>query len=188
MYTMFDHFVTGLYKHPWLSRTIFVLFVERNLPCGPYVVEQVMENKYPRHYIITDAVRGVSGWWTDRHMKTEYVISGAEQLREGKLAFLQDMVCKNPWMDPRTRAAVTREKLLEQIPRFRLRDPTPGTSRSMPIMSGKIDENGRQVKGMKDDMAFSLFMTLYMVDKILKESIPGFDYSYIKQETSNKYY
>lgn len=140
-----------------------------------------MSEKYPRHFIVTDKVRNISGYWTDRKMKVEYVVSGSNQMREDKISFLTDMVCRNPWLDADTRADMMIQKVLEQIPRFRLKDPPIG-SNGLPKLSGKFDENGKEVKGAKDDMAFTMFMALYMLEGILKETIPGLDYNYIRQQ------
>lgn len=179
---MFFQFMIGLYNHRWLKKAIFVILVERNITAGPYVVEQVMSARFNRHYIITDRVRDISGWWTDRNTKLMYIISGAEQIREGKIFFLKDLVSMNPWITADNRAELMINKLLEQLPRFRLKEPGPGSARTLPKASGKIDENGKEIKGAKDDMAFTFFMALCILDIILKESIAGIDYNYIKQQ------
>lgn len=171
-----------LYKHPWLSSSIFVLFVERNVTAGPYVLEAIMDQRYTRRYIITDPIRNKIGWWTDRHMKTEYVVAGAKQMREGKIYFLDNIVCENPWINRDIRKTQVRGKLLEQIPKFRLKEAPEGSKKKMPILSGKFDERGKQVPGANDDTALAFFMCLYFLEGITQETIPSFDYKYIKQQ------
>lgn len=180
--TLFAYFIEKLYGHPWLRNCICVLFVERNVSAGPYVLEKIMKEKCPKHYVITDQVREVSGWWTDRAMKSEYVISGATQMREDKICFLKDMVCENPWLPYESRGQIMRNKLLEQIPRFRIKEPSENSRRVTPIITGKLDENGKKVKGVNDDLALAFFMGLYFIEGISQETIPGLNYQYIKQE------
>jgi hypothetical protein len=180
--TLFSFFIQKLYRHPWLSKCIPVLFVERNIAAGPYVMERIMVEQCPRRYVITDPIRDVSGWWTSRSMKSEYVISGAAQMKEDKVCFMKDLVCENPWIPSESRADMVKNKLLEELPRFKIR-PAPDNSRRItPIISGKIDDNGRVVKGQNDDLAFAFFMGLYFIEGISQETIPGLDYKYIKQE------
>jgi hypothetical protein len=170
---MFSYFMQKLYNHPWLDKAIFVLFVERNLPAGPYAIEEIMMKYYPRRYIIEDPVRNLSGWWTDRHMKLEYVITGAKQMAGNKIFFLESVITECPWMTADTRANICYNKLIEQIPRFRIQENGK--------IDGKHDENGKKVKGAKDDTALTFFMALYFLNGISNEDIPGFDYTYIKQ-------
>lgn len=180
--TLFKVFIEDLMRHPWLSKAVFVLFVERNIAAGPYALEAVMEKICPRRYVIKDPVRNVSGWWTDRNMKTEYVLSGSSQMKQDKIFFMDGMISTNPWITPREiRTETVKRKLFEQVPRFRLKEAPEGSNRRTPMITGKVDENGKRVKGAKDDLALTFFMALFFIEGISKETIPGFDYKYIKQ-------
>jgi len=75
---------------------------------------------------------------------------------------------------------MTIDMLYEQLPRFRQKDPPPGSDRKLPIISGVIDEYGKKIQGAKDDMALTFYMCLCVMDWILKEEMPGLDYRYIK--------
>lgn len=175
-----------MYNHPWLKKTIFVLFVERNIAAGPYAIERVMATKQ-RKYIITDPIRDVSGWWTTHSMKSQYVVTGASEIRQNRLVFIKDFICENPWLPYDTRKEIILNKLHEQLPRFRLKPPSEVSStRRLPLITGKLDENGKMVRGAKDDLAFITFAAIYFVVNIGAESIPGLNYRFIKQEGSTQ--
>lgn len=172
----FSKFMEKLYIHPWLRNTTFVLFVERNIQAGPHVVENVMA-RYSRHYIIREPGDSETlGWWTNHVRKSLYVVSGAEQMRENKIFMLRDMVCTNPWLNRKDRLRSTLDGLYDQLPRFKERDPPPGSERKFPIISGCIDDQGRKIQGAKDDRALTFFMALCVMDWLLKRKMPGVDY------------
>jgi hypothetical protein len=170
-------------SHPWLNNAICVLFVERNILAGPYVLEQIMEKRGGnRHYIIRDSIRNVIGWWTSRNMKIEYISAGSKLMRAGTICFMKDMICENPWQAAESRASLVKGKLLDQVGRFRMKREGDASRRVTPLLSGKIDENGKMVKGLNDDLAMAFFMGLYFIEGISKEMIPTLDYEFIKQE------
>lgn len=143
-----------------------------------------MESKQ-RKYIITDPIRDVSGWWTTYDVKSKYVVTGASEIRQNRLVFMKDFVCENPWLPHDTKREITLNKLLEQLPRFRLKPASQvSSSRRLPLITGKLDENGKMVKGAKDDLAFICFAGIFFVVNIGAETIPGLNYRFIKQEGS----
>lgn len=171
-----------LYYHPWLTESVFILLVERNLAAGPYAIERAMEAKFAsRTVILTDQKREhISGYWTNANLKADYIIKGARQFRQDKCVFLKDLVCENIHMDENKRASIAKKMLLEQIPRFRIKQPMPGSSRKRDIITGKLDETGKFSRTSKDDLAFAYFASLWLIDGISSEEIPNLDYSFIK--------
>jgi hypothetical protein len=177
---LFARFLAKLRTHPWLKNSKIVLFVERNTAAGAEALEAISQ-AYKNTYVLMDRDGEHAGWWTTWAQKAAYAISGSEQMRENKISFINDPVCENPWLPKETKWEITRNKLLEQLPRYKSRLPTEGTrKRKLPIISGTINEEGKKIKGQKDDLALSFFMALFFLDNILRERIPGIDYRYIK--------
>jgi len=180
---MFSAFMEKLVRHPWLQYSQFVFCPERNTAGEVWVMERVFE-RYRNTHVIRQQEDKVAGWWTTNAVKRNYCEYGVRALRCTKVFFLSDMLCECPWAshDYQKRKKDTLAKLSEQLLRFKSaprKDPVTGKIR-LPKISGRIDNDGKEIKEAKDDLGFTFFMFSYFIEKLSNREIPATDVDYVK--------
>lgn len=150
---------------------------ERNTPAGCYAVDEYLrKNKFTRVEVIRETEDSDIGWWTSYATKTQYTMEGVEQMRENKTFFLDGMICVNEFVKNSRLVENTKEKLLEQLGRFRMREPPIGATRKKPLISGLFNEAGQKDKTLRDDLAMSFMIAVFFLHNLIKRKIPDVNY------------
>ena len=122
------------------------------------------------------------GLYTSNTSKSDGAYEFLALLKKRSLRFIDGFVCQNPFDKSPHRKAEMLEKLKTQLMNYRMHETyNTNTQRTVQIISGKCDENGKIMPGAHDDMAFGACFAALVIAKIFDLKIPGV---YFSSETS----
>jgi hypothetical protein len=122
-----------------------------------------------RTFAVCERTLDKVGWWTTNAMKIEYVEAMRDYFLERSLCFsAEGVTCVNPWIPSETRLSTARAMLADQMRRFRGHRLPSGAM----TYSGKIDDRGRIIPGVNDDLALCVMMCAAVHKHILRGHVP----------------
>ncbi len=118
------------------------------------------------------------GIWTTNENKIRYASDAREELSTDSVSFLEDMVCKNPFLDPDKRIKITQKKFIEQMKRFKLVNPEIRNAGNIPkaTVSGKVNDDGKINTSFNDDLYFVFTMGMSLLKSLYRREVKIIDY------------
>lgn len=175
---LFNEFLSGIRKHPWLEHAWIMFVAEKNTGHeSGHLVREL--RKMQRIYAIRQNNNVEYGWWTDNKAKVSYAHAARAKMAENSVFMMHEVVCKNPWVQPEdVRRRKVIEKFYDQMSRYQLieMEPHSAATPARVTVSGKVDPEGRMQKGKNDDLFFTFTMNIGIWKEITERNIPTMPY------------
>jgi hypothetical protein len=121
------------------------------------------------------------GIWTDTQMKLSYAFAMRYTVNSWGIFLMEDLVCRNPYLEEEDRREKTLAKLEDQLRRYKLhplKSKSP-VGRQQVAVSGKVDKEGKVSSNFQDDLATGLGMALGFWQKVLVREFDWIPYAKI---------
>jgi hypothetical protein len=174
-----EAFLKRLWTMPELHGTRFIFCAERNLAHESGFIAGFVLQRFPTSVAIAQHSVNDYGWYTDHEQKIRYAHTLVMRLREQVVSFTYNARCGLPAFlnvaDPDQRWTETKEKLFEQLSRYRIVQSRPHNAMSAvrTTVSGKVDSDGRVSGSFHDDLVFAISMNLWLTQKFIHGELPN---------------
>lgn len=125
---------------------------------------------------------GDPGIVTTHKRKLDYANALRHAMNTGNLFIWSDLCVANRFIEhEHERYALTWQKLLEQLSRYRivLIESKRPDGKDKVVISGVVGKDGERSAGTQDDLAFCLSFCLGVCEAVVDRQLEGFDYRWL---------
>lgn len=164
---------------PELHGTRFIFCAERNMAHESGFIAGFVLQRFPSSVAIAQHANNDYGWYTDHAQKILYAQTLVMRLREQAVSFTYNARCGLPAFlnvaDPDERWTEIKEKLFEQLARYRIVQSHVHNALSIAktTVSGKVDSDGRTNGTFHDDLVFAVSMGLWLTKQFVHGDLPN---------------
>ncbi len=180
---VFQNFILGLTRHPWLKHSTIVFVPERSCGHEPGRMEKFL-HLYGQFVSSREKIDANPGIFTKNAIKMECAFAARDQIAQDSVAFLEDFVCENPFQKEETRRALAKDKFIKQMKGYRfvnVDSKTPFQNTRMTV-SGKVNDQGKVTPGRNDDLFVTFTLINYWMSKFYRCELPGIDYRLLQDQ------
>jgi len=168
-----ESFIRNLRANPWLANTHGLFVPERNTGREGGRLWDIIKQFTGFSALYTDNERD-PGIWTDNPVKVAYNEAAYDRVSARSVCFMRNFVTTDPVDAKEDRRKIKAREFVDQMRRVRplFLNSTSAGSTSRLTYSGCVNEEGKLVKGLRDDLWLVFSAICYVIRQLRRGMFP----------------